>query len=207
MLLDYDDMLDHVRNTLEDNNKRRPNNPNHQFRDRFMHTKRVVAWSKRLMTDYKDLNQEVIITSCIFHDVGYAFDKKDHAIYSAKIFVDYANAHGFDRNFIKEVEWIILNHSDKSLLKTTDNHNFIIVLEADLLDEEGALGIFWDLLAAGKKNSTSYYQALEELDKHSLHILNQDIMVSKSARYFWSEKKELVRDFMDQIRADLFLEE
>ncbi len=207
MVLDYDDMLDHVRNVLEDNNKRRPNNPNHQFRDRFMHTKRVVAWSKRLLTDFKDLDEKVITTACIFHDAGYAFSKEDHALYSAKIFNEYACAHGFDQKFKKDVEWIILNHSDKSLLKKTDNHNFIIVLEADLLDEEGALGILWDLLAAGKKNASSYYQALEELEKHSLHILNQDLMVTNNARYYWSEKKELVRDFMDQIRADLFLEE
>ena len=206
MELDFNDMYEYVKNILDFNGARRPKNPNHQFRDRFMHIKRVVEWSKRLMGDYDDINRNVIITSCIFHDVGYAYGKDDHAISSAKIFNEYVKDKNFDKDFIDEVEWIIINHSDKSLLQTTNNHNFIIVLEADLLDEEGALGILWDLLAAGKKNVESYYLALEELEKHSSHILGQDMMISKTAKMYWNSKKKLVRDFMDQIKEDLFLE-
>lgn len=206
MELDFNDMYEYVKNILDSNNARKPKNKNHQFRDRYMHIRRVVEWSKRLMGDYHDIDRNVIITSCIFHDVGYAYGKDDHAISSAKIFNEYVKDKNFDKDFIDEVEWIIINHSDKSLLQTTTNHNFIIVLEADLLDEEGALGILWDLLAAGKKDVSSYYLALEELSKHSSHILGQDMMVSKTAKMYWNSKKKLVRDFMDQIKEDLFLE-
>ena len=110
-----------------------------------------------------------------------------------------------DKDFIDEVSYIILNHSEKELLKTTNNHNFIIMMEADLLDEEGALGILWDLLSAGYNETPSYYSALDELNKHSAHILSQDFMVSKTAKFYWNNKKRLVLEFIESINDDLFI--
>ena len=204
--MDFNNMLEFVHDILKRNDALKPHKPNQCFRNRYEHSVRVYKWAQRLAVDFKDINLDICLTACIFHDVGYAYGKDDHAISSAKIFNEYVKDKNFDKDFIDEVEWIIINHSDKSLLQTTTNHNFIIVLEADLLDEEGALGILWDLLAAGKKDVSSYYLALEELSKHSSHILGQDMMVSKTAKMYWNSKKKLVRDFMDQIKEDLFLE-
>jgi len=92
------------------------------------------------------------------------------------------------------------------MLKDTKNAELIILLEADLLDEEGSMGIVWDLLAAGK-DADSYVSAIKQIKSHSIHILSQDFMVTPSAIKIWDEKKNLVKDFISQLYEDLFLEE
>ena len=93
------------------------------------------------------------------------------------------------------------------MLKESKDKEFIVVLEADLLDEEGSLGIVWDLLAAGQNNPNSYLDAINEIKKHSIHILSQDFMVTPTAIKVWDEKKTLVKDFISQLYEDLFVEE
>ena len=107
---------------------------------------------------------------------------------------------------IDKVNYIIDNHSNKALLKETKNVELILVLEADLLDEEGSMGIVWDLLAAGK-TANSYVAAIDAIKSHSSHILSQDFMVTPTAIKVWDEKKNLVKDFISQLYEDLFIEE
>ena len=200
-------MLEFVRKTLEENNAVKSQNMHHQFRDRARHSYRIYKWVERLAPDYPDADLEVAKTAAIFHDVGYSKGKKDHAIYSAEIFKDYAKENKFDADFTSKVLYIIENHSNKELLKTSNNKELILVLEADLLDEEGAMGLMWDLMAAGSKGVKAYEDGMEELYIHSLHILDQDFMVTPIAKAYWNEKKKLVKDYLDQIKEDLFIEE
>ena len=100
-----------------------------------------------------------------------------------------------------------LIHSEKRRLAYPDSSNeLIILLEADLLDEEGALGIAWDLMALGSMEHATYYDTMDAI-KHSKHILEQDFMVTKKAREIWNKKKMLVKLFDDEIASDLFLED
>lgn len=205
--MDYKKMLDFVRKTLEENDAIKPRNVHHQFRDRAKHSYRIYRWVERLSPDYPDADLEVAKTAAIFHDVGYAIAKKEHAFYSAEIFKKYATNNNFPADFTNKVFYIIENHSNKDLLKTTDNKELILVLEADLLDEEGAMGLMWDLMAAGSKGVEEYEDGMEELYIHSCHILGQDFMVSPIAKKYWDEKKKLVSDYLLQIKEDLFIEE
>ena len=102
---------------------------------------------------------------------------------------------------------MIDHHSDKNQIKDKNSSNeLVLLLEADLLDEEGALGIVWDLMALGKMENKDYYDAMEAL-KHAKHILKQDYMVTPLAKEIWEHKKELVRVFTCDLAKDLFLEE
>lgn len=200
-------MTEYVKNILIENNAIRPKNPKHQFRSRYTHTLRVVEWCKRLAVDFSDCDTNVLYTAAIFHDAGYAVDKNNHAIFSAKIFENYAKEKGFDLEFINKVSSIISNHSDKSLIKNPESsHELIILLEADLLDEEGALGIIWDLLAEGQNNPSDYGSALNAIWIHSSHILNQDYMITPTAIKYWQDKKDFVRKFIEEVESDLFIE-
>ena len=206
MKLDFDDMLKYVKNMLVENNAIKPDNPLHQFRSRYSHTERVLGWAKRISVD-EECNKDVLYTAAIFHDVGYSKGKKEHAYTSSLIFLDYAKNHNFDQDFSLFVADIISKHSNKELLEDKNSPiELILLLEADLLDEEGALGIGWDLLALGASNVDSYYDAIPGLLKHSGHILNQDYMKTKLAKKYWDEKKELVRNFIEEFKKDLFME-
>ena len=102
---------------------------------------------------------------------------------------------------------MILNHSNKDLLtKEETSLEMIVLLEADLMDEEGALGLVFDLLAEGTKSPDSYEIVFNEIMKHSAHILEQDFMVTPLAKKYWEEKKEFIRKFIEDLKFDLFME-
>ena len=81
-------------------------------------------------------------TAAIFHDIGYEKEENDrHALRSGKAFYEYAVAHQMDEEVRKQVERLIYAHSNKSLLKDKNTSlELVLLMEADLLDEEGAMG-------------------------------------------------------------------
>ena len=207
--MDFNKMLDFVNETLKENNAIKSKNEHHKFRDRFKHSYRVYLWVERLASDFPNCNLDALKAAAIFHDSGYAVDKENHALYSKEIFLKYVkdNPEEFDGDTVTKVVYLISHHSDKTLIKTTDNIELILLLEADLLDEEGAMGILWDLLAKGHKGVDDYEEALDEIYKHSIHILNQDFMVTPLAKKYWDKKKEMVKNFVHELKLDLFLED
>lgn len=206
LMKNFKEMLEYVKKALEDGNGLKSRNPHHQFRDRFMHTVRVLKWCKVIQDDL-ECDLDVLYTSAIFHDVGYSKSFENHNVVGAELFMEYAKKKNFDQDFSNKVHDIILHHSEKRRLRYPDSSNeLIILLEADLLDEEGALGIAWDLMALGSMDDVTYYDTMDAL-KHSKHILEQDFMVTKKAREIWNKKKMLVKQFDDEIASDLFLED
>lgn len=204
--MDYNTMLVYVENALKENNALY--HSKFSFRNRFKHIQRVFQWCKRIMVDCPNCNREMLLTAAIFHDVGYSYGKKDHAKKSAEIFLKYAVEHDFDFEFMMRTSEIIALHSDKNLIKEKSSpEELVLLLEADLLDEEGALGIVWDLLYKGMNEPKDYMDALAAIHEHSAHIVNQDCMITPLARKYWEEKKELVIRFCDSLQQDLFLKE
>lgn len=203
--MDYEKMFSFVNNILKENNAIKPKRKDQCFRNRYEHSVRVFKWAKRLASDFENIDLDVCLTACIFHDVGYAYGHEEHPVNSVKIFKEYASENNLDPLFVEKVSDIIYVHSDKSLLKNPNSSaELIIMLEADLMDEEGALGVVWDLFSEGMTNPDSFDCGLETLYKHSAHILNQDYMVTPLAKKIWNEKKELVKDFILQLKEDLF---
>lgn len=199
-------MLEYVHKKLEEANAIQPRNPLHFFRSRFSHIQRVLGWCKRIHTDLL-VDEEVLYTAAIFHDVGYSMGKNGHAESSAKIFEEYAKNQGLDTLFIEKVASVIRNHSDKERLgKDLLSNELVLLMEADLLDEEGALGFVWDFMAIGAKGDTTYYDSIEAC-KHSAHILEQDYMITPLAKMYWEKKKILVKEFIDALEKDLFVGE
>lgn len=203
--MNYEQMLEFVKKTLEENDAIKSKNPLHKFRNRYEHSRRVYEWCKLIHEDL-ECDEEILYTAAIFHDVGRFAVKEDHAHLGAVIFEKYAKNHHFSDEFTKKVSYLIENHSDKSRINDpTSPHELILLLEADLLDEEGALGIVWDLMALGGMDDATYYDAMDALC-HSKHILKQDYMITPLARKIWEKKKEIVRTFVEDLSQDLFLE-
>ncbi len=204
----YKDMFNFVEQKLIEGNGIKSTRPYQTFRNRFEHTKRVYGWAKRIIDDLPNVNHEVLLTSAIFHDVGYSCGKDNHAEESAKIFLEYALDQGFDQEFINQVYYCILNHSHKRFLwDDSSTPELILLLEADLLDEEGAMAISWDLMTVGEMMPTDFKEGYDMLMKYSIRILSQDMMVTPKAKAYWEEKKDLVRKFLSAIKYDLFIDE
>jgi len=206
--MNYDEMLLFVEDTLNSNNGIRSSNPLFSFRNRFEHIKRVYNWSVLLLEDCPNCNKEAVLTAAIFHDVGYSCRNDKHNESSARIFMEYAKKHNFDEEFSNLVYDLIFKHSHKAYLKEEGTPiELVILLEADLLDEEGALGLVWDFMAEGAKRPTSYKQALDSIYIHSAHILNQNFMVTPLAKKLWAKKQNFIKAFIEELSSDLFLKE
>ena len=206
MELNFDEMLEYAKEVLFDDDDEKRVTSRHIFRSRYKHITRVLGWCKRIEKDL-DCDKNVLYTSAIFHDVGYSKGKEGHANASAVMFKEYADKHNFDKDFVDKVYDAIIKHSDKNYLKDPNSSNeLIILLEADLLDEEGVLGLVWDLMARGTMSPTSYEESIESIMNHAGHILEQDYMVTPTAKYYWDKKKKLVADFLTELKFDLFEE-
>ncbi|MCM1130367.1 MAG: HD domain-containing protein [Roseburia sp.] len=208
MDLNFEDMLEYVKHMLIENKGIRSHKPQLYFRNRFEHIKRVYGWAKRIIAGVENCDESIVLTAAIFHDCGYTNEsKKSHATLGANIFLEYALKHSFAKEFTDKIYNMILNHSNKGLIKEPDTPiEMIVLLEADLIDEEGALGVVFDLLAEGFKCPDSYDSVFNEIMIHSAHILNQNYMVTPVAKEIWENKKEFIKKFIADLKYDLFME-
>ena len=103
------------------------------------------------------------------------------------------------------MERLIARHSDKSLLKEPDTElEMILLLEADLLDEEGAMGIVWDCMTMGNLHASSYARAYYHIMESS-NKEEPSPMVTERAKAIWEEKKEIVAKFVKLLEDDLMI--
>lgn len=180
-----------------------PPNPLMAFRSKYQHTIRVLGWAKRLAEGRKYVDTDVLYTAVIFHDIGYSEGKEFHAERGAKIFYEYGIKTKMDLSFIEKVKNLISLHSSKELLKENNMPiELIILMEADLLDEEGALRMVWYSLDKGISGAKSY----EDVYKHIVMGNNKRLvnpMVTEKAKYYWNEKQKLVETFTKQLEDDI----
>ncbi len=202
-------MLAYLENYLIQHNGDRSARESQPFRSRIGHTRRVLAWIYRLLDaldDPEEVDVDVLVAAAIFHDIGYqhVIDNTGHAARSAEIFQAYALENALDPAFAADVLQLISFHSRKELLREEDTPlELILLMEADLLDEEGAMGVARSLMALGFELPDDYQAALTRLQERDGHILGDNPMVTPAARAFWEEKQSLVDDFLSQLDRDL----
>ena len=178
------------------------------FRKRSGHIWRVFTWVQRLTADCtEDIDRDALLIAALFHDIGYSESVKDHTNQGALLFHEYANKHHFDQKQSGLIEYLIRNHSDKELLFSTDTLELVYLLEADMLDETGALGIVWDTMMTGFRQDEDYMEAYRLLKSHTCNKLNDNPMRTPKAREIWENKQELVKEFMKHLEYDLAINE
>ena len=163
-LPDEREMLEFVRSTLHETQLHEPPNANRFFfRDRFLHTLRVVGWVKRLCAAEK-CNERLTVIAAIFHDSGYDQRNSDeHPIMGERICRSYMHEHGFALDDINAVCSMVRQHSYKKRPADGLSMELRVLMDADLLDELGLTIIMWDAMDEGHKNQGGYYSVLERV--------------------------------------------
>ncbi len=181
-------------------------NPLHPFRSRFQHSIRVLHWCARLAEGLADVDKDVLYTAAIFHDIGYAQrDNERHAQRSALAFREYADSHQMEGKFADKVERLIGCHSQKDRMRQEGaDLEMVLLMEADLMDEEGAMGIVWDCMTMGNAHASSYAKAYYHI-MESANKEEPNPMVTKRAREYWEEKKGIVARFSKLLADDLMI--
>lgn len=179
------------------------------FRSRVNHTKRVLMWAMRLVEEMTDVDKDVLFVAAIFHDIGYATGTpEEHQAVSAQMFEEYAKSEGMDIDFVNVVADAIRIHSDKWRMKNPNDLTIeqILLMEADLLDEEGALAICWDGLSSGYKLFTSYEESLNRtIEKRSEK--NDVIFVTAKGKEIFEKKQKFVDEYIKEMKYDLMVPE
>ena len=126
--------------------------------------------------------------SAIFHDIGYEDrDNEHHAARSARAFRAYAIEQQMEEDFIRRVVQIIACHTDKNRMREADaNIEMVLLMEADLMDEEGAMGIVWDCMTMGNAHASSYARAYYHIMESS-NKEEPNPMVTERAKAIWEE--------------------
>lgn len=80
-------------------------------------------------------------------------------------------------------------------------------MEADILDESGAMSIVWDCMIEGGQMEQSYIKTYKHIDAYTYKTLETNPMKTDKAKEFWVKKKELTIEFLNQLMFDLALNE
>ncbi len=201
----YSKIFKYVKHKLNDDD----NSSHFAFRTRSEHILRVFNWAKKLIenSDFdNNIDKESVLIAALFHDVGYSQAKGEgHATKSAEMFIEYAKNVDFDIKNIEFIEYLINTHSQKDLLKTDIPLELVVLMEADLLDETGAISIVWDCMMEGSKKEQSFEKTYEHIKNFTAKTMSANPMKTEIAKKYWFEKQKLVTEFIHQLETDLMI--
>lgn len=187
--------------------KKGEKNKNKIAYDRYAHTLRVYQWMLRITGELKDdtLDLESLKIAVIFHDSGYATDNDgEHAKKSAAICRDYLERRSYTPEKIDFICYLIEKHSEKKLFHEKSTPiELVVLMEADMLDDTGAMGIILDTWVASKEDNPSFDLMCRHLEKYTCRHMRQMEFVTAPGKKFWHEKRKLVYEFLRQYKRDL----
>ncbi|MBO4749992.1 MAG: HD domain-containing protein [Lachnospiraceae bacterium] len=210
---EYFEMLDFVENELGEKGTERPGSGKTEIAySRFDHTKRVLAWALRLYdrSERKDaIRLDELIIATIFHDVGRSvseIQKIPHAQAGVPITKTYLEKMGYDAEKIEYICSLVAQHSDKKRMKEEGlDAGLLMLMEADLMDDMGALGIVMDCMITEARNpNAQFLDCYKHIESYTLRMQEEENpMTSPEGIAFWDEKTKLTRAFMDALKQDI----
>lgn len=193
---------------LQSHNAERDARPGYGFRSRAGHSRRVCLWAERLLAHEPADCVDALRLAAALHDVGYATGVEPHGHASAEILEAYARAQAIPEPVWRQAAFLVREHSDKDrwLADPDAPRDLVLLMEADLLDEEGAMGLVLDCMSAASLGAQGYGDALARMQAYEPSRLSENPMVTPTAQKIWKEKQRMIRDFMRAFAYDLGIE-
>lgn len=196
--MNYAEVIEFVKGKTAENG--RP--PNYKFRSRFEHTMRVYRWAIKLQSKLGG-DLDTIVLAALLHDVGWD-DNRPHGEVGAEIAVEYLDSLGLDPDKIAKIGEIIMVHEEKDS-EAELSLECKIVMDADLLDEVGAVSVLWDSMATALEDEASYKRAYYRI-KNFYRINKPKIRRCKTdaGRIEYNKRMQLLEEFIFQLEKELF---
>lgn len=198
-MMNYAEVIEYVKKMTAENG--RPSM--YPFRSRFEHTLRVYRWAIKLQAKLGG-DLDVIVLAALLHDIGWDDGGRPHGEVGAELAVEYLDSIGVDADTITRVGEIIMMHENKD----TDKELSLeckIVMDADLLDEVGAISVLWDSMATACEDEASYKKAYYRIksyyrnNKPKIRRCKTD-----AARTEYTKRMQLLENFISQLEKELF---
>lgn len=200
-------MISYVRDFLKRNDEYATDLPERlMFRKKFDHVMRVYKWAQRLLEKEKG-NAGVVYTAAIFHDIGKSLNKAvPHAVTSAKMCYDYLKANNYDEAFIARVVSAVSNHSSKKAIDLDMPIEDKILIDADILDETGALCVLWDSMSIAIEPFPSYEEVYNRnLESYSELIKNKKLFRTNYGSKLYAERLDFFKLYLKNLEYELGL--
>ncbi|MBR1815365.1 MAG: HD domain-containing protein [Lachnospiraceae bacterium] len=196
--MNYAEVIEYVRKMTAENG--RPSN--YPFRSRFDHTMRVYRWAIKLQSKLGG-DLDIIALAALLHDIGWD-SERPHEEVGAELAVEYLDSIGVDPQIITRVGEIIMIHEDKDT-EAELSLECKIVMDADLLDEVGAVSVIWDAMATALEDEASYKKAYYRI-KNYYRINKPKIRRCKTdaARTEYTKRMQLLESYILQLEKELF---
>lgn len=174
------------------------------FRDRASHVERVCRWLERLIVPLGVEDTRAMRLAAALHDIGYIVSRENHGANGAPLVLAYARENGIDDAVAERAAWLVAEHSNKEEWMQNPDipQDLLLLMEADLLDEEGAMGLVLDCLTTGATGG-GYPQAYEQMCLFEPKRLDRNPMITPLARQYWDWKQRIIRDFMAAYAFDI----
>ncbi|MCR5544094.1 MAG: HD domain-containing protein [Eubacterium sp.] len=196
--MDYSEVIEFVKKTTSETD--RPGT--YPFRNAYDHTMRVYRWAIRLQAKLGG-DLDVIVLAALLHDVGWDNERPSHEV-SAEVAVEYLDSIGVEPEMIVRVGEIIMMHKDKDTDKAL-SLECCIVMDADLLDEMGAIGIMSDCMEAGLDDEASYKRAYYKIkEAYRQDKPKYSWCKTETGRTEFAKRMQLVESFIYQLERELF---
>ncbi len=171
----------------------------------FHHTMRVYNNAKRILSDYPDANQEIVLLGALMHDIAdhkFGYDNNDRQT----IITNMLSKYSINSNIINRVIYIANHISFKS---GTNKVVFTeledqIVQDADRLDAIGAIAIARTFAYGGFIGHSIYEPDTNSSHKDSIsHFYEKllslkDNMHTQTAKEIASERHEYMESYLQQ---------
>lgn len=203
-------LLDYIEKKLIANGGQYSSNPYQSFRKRSEHCWRVMKWCVQISQNENipDIDTDELLLSALFHDVGYNCLGIPHEEYGVKQFKEFIEIYPVDHRLAEKIIYNIRHHSQKeNLIPKEESIELQILMEADLLDEEGCMGIVADCLSEGMKGElcSGYSGAYNRIKSFASEILEYSPMTTPYAAKCWKQKQEEVRMFLYCFKKSCFI--
>ena len=173
------------------------------FRSRYEHTMRVYRWAIKLQAiEGGDL--EIITLAALLHDIGWDAERP-HGDVGAEMAIEYLLSIGYDDEVkLGRIGEIIRIHTEKD---TSDDLSLEcrIVMDADLLDEVGAISVLWDAMATATEDEASYKKAYQRI-KNFCRINKPKIRRCKTnaGRREYEKRMDIIESFLEELEKELY---
>lgn len=197
MILDLNIIKEFAQRTL--NTISRPSK--FHFRDRYLHTLRVLKWAERIQ-ELEGGDIEVIRIASILHDIGWQ-EGENHAITSKRLAEEYLSSIHYDKDKLPIVLEAIENHNSRKTDRQLHIESFII-MDADILDEVGALSIIWDAMAVAYEQEANYNIVYQRIKEYTKELKERAILLrTETGLKFYLERIKLIDDFLVNMEYEL----
>jgi uncharacterized protein len=196
--MDYSEVIEFVKKTASEN----ASTEKYPFRNCYEHTMRVYRWAIRLQAKLGG-DLDVIVLAALLHDIGRDEGRPNNEV-SAEVAVEYMDSIGVSPELIVKVGEIIMAVPDKDTDKDL-SLECRIVMDSDLLDEVGAVGIMKDCMIAALDSEASYkraYYRVKEFYRQNKPLIR--CCKTETARTEYSKRMQLIESYIYQLEKEIF---